>query len=232
MRFFLTMNGIVALAACGGGSNSAGANIQSDTACATPPPACTAPLAGTFAILPVHNKTKQPMQLDGSEELLTNAMTGSGCFTVIERDKVQILIDEMKLCDDTNKDKSYFDCASFAQKGHILGITKYVFSDIVAAEPHIKGAELALKLPGAGGIDAGTSYGWIQLAARVVNVEDGKVAASTVVNAFVSDSQGGISVSSGGFDLKAAAYSKTAQGCALQSMLSDATAKLETALKP
>lgn len=190
---------------------------------------CSTPRAGIYGVLPLHNKTQQPIATAGSEDLMIGALSDSGCYTIVERDKLTVLIEEMSHCNDDSANKEYFDCSSFAKKGHLLGVTQYVAGDIVAAEPNIKGAELALKLPGVGGIQAETSYGWMQVSMRIINVETGKLEASTVVNAFVDQQNGGLALQGGGFDLKASAYSKTPQGCALQGMIAQASQQLQAA---
>ncbi len=209
----------------------------------TPPPAsveaatplvpriCTSPKAGVFGVKPLGNKTKQPTPTDGTDEVLIAAMTDSGCFTIAERDRLQILIEEIGRCDPENADAKFFDCKSFAKKGHLYGITHFVFGDVTMMESDVKGTELSLKLPGIGGIEAGRSYGALGLSLRVIEVETGKVVATAVVNAVVPSDKGGLSLpAGGGFDLKAAAHERTPLGRAIQDMLAEATKRLAAAI--
>ena len=183
---------------------------------------CSATQPRVFAARPFGNKTKAAVELGGTEDLVMTAMTESGCYKVAERDQVDILIEEMKRCSDDNPDKQYFKCDDFAKKGKLMGVTHFVFGDLILYEPKIKGAELGAKIPGLGGLEVGRTYGALQVSMRLVEVETGKVVTSKVVNAIVKDDEGGIDASAHGFSLKAKAYEKTPAGNALRDMIASA----------
>lgn len=192
---------------------------------------CEEPRAAIFGVYPLGNKTSQPIQTEGSEDLLISAMTNSGCFTLIERDKLKVLIDEMKLCADTNADKDMFDCKSFAKAGHLLGVQYYLVGNIVLFEENVEGAVLSAKVGGLLGLEAERQYGALVVSLRIVDVETSKVAASTDVHAVVPSEQGGFSATGGdSVNLKAMAYSKTPQAQALQDMLSEGVKRLQASL--
>jgi curli biogenesis system outer membrane secretion channel CsgG len=197
-----------------------------------PPPArqCSSALAGAVGVFPLKNKTNSQVELDGSDDLLMTEMADSGCFTLVERDRLSVLVDEMKLCDDANPDKAFMDCSTFAKKGHLLGMKTAVLGDLAFFEPNVKGADLALKLPGIGGIDAGTSYSALAINLRAVDVETGEARASVMVHALVRADEAGINLSTGPFTLRAQARERTPMGEALQGMLRDGVRRLKTKL--
>lgn len=206
---------------CGGGGSSPPPQtpVAPDTLVG---PICTAQHPGVFGARAFSNKTKADIDLAGTDDLVMTAMQESGCFTVAERDKVDLLIEEMSRCNDDNPDKQYYACDGFAKKGQLYGVTDFVFGDVVLFEPKIKGVELAVKLPGVGGIDVGRTYSALAINVRVVDVATGKVLASKIVSAVLPDDQGGFGVSGGTFALKAAAYDRHPAGQALQGMIAGA----------
>jgi curli biogenesis system outer membrane secretion channel CsgG len=207
----------------------AGSSATSTQVKAPPPPQvlCQSPSSLTHGVAPAHNKTGRPLQVDGVEDLLSSSMIESKCFTLVERDQVTLLVEEMKLCTDLNPDSSFFKCDSFAKKGNILGIRRMVFSDVIFFEDSVRGAELSLKVPGIGGIEAGRTYAALSLSVRVVDVESGKVITNTVVHALTPSDRAGLSVSvSGGADIKAMVSSRTPMGEALHDMINEAVKRI------
>jgi curli biogenesis system outer membrane secretion channel CsgG len=222
-----------ALTACGQAPPEDARKPEGPPVAALVPHLCDTALPGVYAARPFSNKTKATtLDLGGTDDLVMTAMTESGCFNVAERDKVDLLVEEMKRCADDSADKQYFACDGFAKKGHLLGITYFAFGDVVLYEEKIKGVDLGLKIPGLGGIEASRSYFALSINVRFVDVETGKVASSKVVNAVVPDDQAGVDLSKGGFSLKAAAYSHTPAGKALQGMIADAIRAQSSAKKP
>jgi curli biogenesis system outer membrane secretion channel CsgG len=217
------------LAACGGSAPEQAARPPAPEPLV--PHLCETAGAGVYAARQFSNKTKGSIDLGGTDDVVMTAMTESGCFTVAERDKVDLLIEEMKRCSDDNPDKQYYACDGFAKKGHLFGITHFAFGDVVLYEEKVKGVDLAVKIPGIGGIDASRSYFALSIQVRLVEVETGKVVSSKIVNAVVPSDQGGVEVSKGGFSLKASAYSRTPVGKALQGMIADAIKHLATPTK-
>lgn len=221
---------LIACASLGGacGGESRGPIVQPSQ---TAQRQCTQPRAGVFGARPLSNRTAHTIEVEGTGDMLVSAMTSSGCFTVVERDKLTILLDEMKLCGDDNPDKQFFDCGSFAKKGHVLGVTDFVLGDIIVFEGNARGADLSAKLPGIGGIEAGRSYDAVAINLRVVDVESGRVKASTITHALVPTDKGGLGLSAGGsFDLRVAVHDRTPLGDALSDMIVDALRKLDSSL--
>lgn len=208
-------------ASCSAGSGEApAANPTAPTPLV--PQICSAAKPGVVAAKTFSNKTKGTLDLGGTDDLVMTALTESGCFTVAERDKVDLLIEEMKRCSDDNPDKQFYACDGFAKKGHLFGITHFVFGDVVLYEPKIKGVELVAKIPGVGGLEAGRTYFALSINMRLVEVETGKVVSSKIVNAVVPDDKAGLDLEGKGFSLKATAYEHTPAGKALQDMIGGA----------
>lgn len=194
---------------------------------ASAPRACATAGPGVYGVKPLGNKSGKTLDLGGSDDLLLHEMQQSGCFTLVERDKLTVLVEEMRLCDEANPDKSYFDCSSFAKKGKPLGVTHMVVGDVVIAEPNIKGAQLAVKIPGLGGVELGRSYSAIAIEVRVLDVESGKLVKSSLVHAEVPADSAGVSWSSAaGLRLEASVHSSTPFGKALQSMFGQSVKQL------
>jgi len=187
---------------------------------------CEAPGKGVYAVRPLGNKSGAKLELAGTEDLLMNEMHHTGCFTLLERDKLAVLIEEMKLCDDTNPDKAFFDCPSFAEKGKLLGASHMVVGDVILVEPNVSGSELKLKLPGVGELAAGETYGAVALQLRVLDVETGKVGKTTVTHAVLPSSQAGLGVEQGPIEMKAMFSASTPMADALQTMLASAVAEI------
>ncbi len=220
---------VILLAAFG----CAGSNSQLPAAAASKPVRlCEHEFAAKVGVTPVRDKTGKKLGLEGSDDLLSAALVGSGCFTVVERDRVAVLIEEMKLCDASNPDKDYFDCDSFAKKGKLLGLSHLMFGDLIFAEDDVEGAQLVAKFPGVGGIEIGRRYSAMFLSLRIVEVETGKVVASEVTRALVPADKGGFGISSpGGFDFRASAEARTPFGDALRTMIDGGVAALRGGFK-
>lgn len=187
---------------------------------------CSTPLPGTHAVIPFANPNHFDVDLGGTEELLMNQMQTTGCFTLLERDQLQVLLAELSLCSDKNPDKDAFDCDSFATRGKLLGVTNYVMGSLVVMEEDIRGAELALKVKDVGGIEAKRSYDALGVTMRVVDVETGKIDATTTVHAVVRSRRGGFSANKGPVKVSAIAKDKTATGRALDDMFWSAACRL------
>lgn len=227
IRSFVVMTCVSAASGCGSGQPTP----------ATPPPdptpnakLCEQPDGRAVAVIPFGNKTQTKVDIGGADALLSNAMLESGCFTLLERERVNALVQEIALCDGSNPDRSYFDCDSFAQKGKILGAKVMVMGDLVAYEPNVKGADLGAKVPGIGGLDASLEYSALAIEVHVVDVETGKKLGSKVVHASVEATKAGVDTSVLGFKLNAAAHSRTPMGTAIQGMVQDAVRDLRASL--
>jgi len=195
------------------------------------PRVCDGALPSTYGVMPLKNKTSKNIELTGTDDVITTAMSDSRCFTLVERDKVSLLIEEMKLCSDKNPDVEYFKCDSFAKKGNLLGVRRMVVGDVIHFEESVKGADIVAKLPGIGGAEAGVSYSFVALSIRVLDTESGTVLASTDVHAMVPADKAGVSLSSGpaGGNLKLLAASRTPMGDALNAMIWEAVKRLSVA---
>ena len=188
---------------------------------------CSAPMPGVFGAFPLKNKTRRDVDVQATDDLLITAMVDTGCFTLAERDKVDVLINEMKLCDTDNPDHDFFDCKTFAQKGKLLGVTDMMLGDVILAEPSVRGAEIHARVPWIGGLSMNQSYAAVAVSLRLVHVETGKVLASTNVSAVVPSIDAGIDVSGKSFNLGATAHSHTPMGQALGSMIDEGVRRLQ-----
>ena len=230
MKTILLLAFGLGLTACGGPGETAPPTVTPSKPVAK---TCAAPTPGTFGAVALKNKTKRDIDLQATDDLLITAMSDTGCFTLIERDKIELLVNEMKLCDPTaNPDSGYFDCPSFAQKGKLLGLTDLVVGDVVMLEPNVRGADLHAKLPWIGGLSVQQSYAAVAVSLRVLHVENGKIRASTNVSAVVPSTDAGLDVSTRAFDLGAAAHSHTPMGQALEAMITDGVTRLQGTVTP
>lgn len=201
------------------------------------PPAdlCSTRGSDTYGVLPFGNKTKAQLDLGGASDLLSDAMTGSGCFQLVERERLDALLGEMKLCSDANADKAYMNCGTFAKAGQVLGIKRMVVGDVIFFEPNVKGAELSIKMPGlsTAGIDLGRSYAGLTLKVRIVDVESAAERGSTVVHALLpSDSFQLNSGAAASLNFRASVRNKSAFGEQLEAMLERATKELAEQSRP
>ncbi|MBX3207391.1 MAG: hypothetical protein KF764_20250 [Labilithrix sp.] len=182
----------------------------------------------TYAVVPFDNKTGVKMELAGAEDLLAATLLESGCFRVIERERLAVLITEMKLCAETNPDSAYFKCASFAKKGQILGVQRMVLPEVMFFEPNVKGAELGVKMPGLSlaGLDFSRSYAAFSLSVRIVDVETAEQTRHAVLHAVVPSEKYGAAIGAGGFDFHATVQNRTPMGEQLHTMMMQAAKEL------
>jgi curli biogenesis system outer membrane secretion channel CsgG len=219
------------VAACGGGSGRTTPPIIARAPTPAEARICENQIAGVYGVTALKNKTKADADLTATDDLLATAMSGSGCFTVAERDKVDLLISEMKLCDpDANADSAYFNCGSFAQKGKLLGLSDLVVGDVVMIEPNVRGTDVHTTLPWIGGVSFDQSYAAVAVSLRVLHVEDGKVRTSLNVSALVPSQTAGLDLAVKSFSLGAAVNSKTPMGQALEAMITDGVRRLHDSL--
>jgi curli biogenesis system outer membrane secretion channel CsgG len=171
------------------------------------------------------------LQLDGADTLFEAKLSNSGCFNLVERKQLDALLAEHKLCDEANPDKKYLDCKNaWAEPGKILGLSRRILGEITFYEKDVEGAELNLKIPGLGGIKAGTRYTALSLVAKIVDVETGLTLSTATVHASVPTDEAGIDLELDGFDLKAGAWKNTPFGESIDKMLADATSLLVAGL--
>jgi curli biogenesis system outer membrane secretion channel CsgG len=190
------------------------------------PKVCSSVVPGTHAVLPFDNPNNFEVDLGGTEELLMGQMQSTGCFTLLERDKIKVLIAELNLCSDKNPDKDAFDCESFAERGKLLGVKSYVMGSLVIMQDDVRGVELSLDVKKIGSVEAKKTYDALGIAVRVVDVETGKVTATTTVHAAVRSRGGGFSVKKGPVKVAALARDTTAFGRALDDMFWHAACRL------
>lgn len=146
-------------------------------------PSCAATMT-TYGVVPFKDKTGKNVDVTGMDELLAVELTKDPCITVVERARLQPIIDEIAHCDPDNPDRAQFDCDTFAPSGKILGIQYMVFADLVMYEPSIAGGQLAGRTTDRS-LDAAASYGAIGLAVRTVSVETGKVAGGETIDEII-----------------------------------------------
>jgi curli biogenesis system outer membrane secretion channel CsgG len=167
--------------------------------------------------VPFHDKTGKSLDVTGLDELLAVELSRDPCVTLLERQRLQPVLDELSYCDPGNPDRAQFDCSTFAENGKLLGVNDMVFADVVAYEPSIGGAALAEKA-GRHDLDANGTYGAVVLAVRVVDVETGKVTTADTVSAILPGGQAVFD----GRHLHADAAASSATGHAFHQMLIDA----------
>ncbi len=147
---------------------------------------------------------------------------------MLERARLELLLNEIKLCADDNPDRSFFRCDAFAKKGKILGVQRMVLPEVSFFEPEVKRSELEVKLPGLNlaGVELAQSYAAITLSVKVVNVETAEIDQQVIVHALVPSSKAGVTLGASGVALGAMMSQRTPMGIALQQMLVDASRRL------
>jgi curli biogenesis system outer membrane secretion channel CsgG len=95
------------------------------------------------------------------DELLAVELTKDPCITLVERARLQPIIDEIAHCDADNPDRDQFDCSTFAPSGKLLGVQYMVFGDLVMYEPENNAIGVAM---------------------RAISVETGKVVGGETIN--------------------------------------------------
>ena len=116
----------------------------------------------TYGVVPFKDKTGKDVDVTGMDELLAVELTKDPCITLVERARLQPIIDEIAHCDADNPDRDQFDCSTFAPSGKILGIQYMIFGDLVMYEP------------------ANNAIG---AAVRAISVETGKVVGGETIDA-------------------------------------------------
>jgi curli biogenesis system outer membrane secretion channel CsgG len=186
-------------------------------------PTCADPIAGTIGVMPFKDKTDKTLDVAGLSDLLTLELTNSGCFQVVERAKLDLVIEELVLCDDSNPDKELFDCGSFAEKGKLLGLQYIVFGDVLLYEPAVSGVQLAAKDDSLH-VDRDAIYSALLVSVRAVQVETGKVVAAHVLSALAP------STSAPDKTPGEAAASETPFGAQLRTMFATGSSRLHVSL--
>jgi curli biogenesis system outer membrane secretion channel CsgG len=226
-HIYITIVGLPALAAC---SASTPSPIIEERPRELHPRLCAAPGPGTYGVVPLENKTRRELVLDGTDDLLTTAMSDSGCFTLIERDKLSLLIEEMRLCEETNPDREFLKCDSFAKKGNLLGLSDLLVGDVIYYEPNASGSAISVAVPWIGSVSLDQNYAALAVSLRLLRVEDATVRTSTNVSALVPSSNAGVSADTPRFDFGATAHSSTPLGKALQDMIDEGVRRIQAGL--
>lgn len=203
---------LVLVAACGGAT----APAPQRPAPADAATACTASRA-SYAVVPFHDKTGKSLDVSGMDELLAVELSRDPCVTLLERQRLQPVLDELSYCDPGNPDREQYDCSTFAETGKLLGVSHMIFADVVAYDPAIGGVALS-ETSRRHDLDANATYGAVVLAVRVVDVETGKVANADTVSAIMPTGSAVLD----GHNLHADAAAASATGRALHQMLVDA----------
>lgn len=146
-------------------------------------PTCAGPET-KYGVVPFKDKTGKHVDVSGMDQLLAVELSKDPCVVVVERARLQPVIDEIAHCDADNPDRDQFDCSTFAPSGQILGIQYMVFGDVVMYEPSITGAHLAGHTQDHT-LDAAGNYAAIAVATRAVSVETGKVVGGETVESLV-----------------------------------------------
>lgn len=182
---------------------------------------CTSNVNARLAVHPLGDKSGANLKLDGMDDVLISELTKSGCFQEIERDKdkMAVLFEEVDRCAPDNKDRARFNCDTFAKNGNQLGVTHFVFADVVMFAPNVAASEIQASVPGIGGLEASQKYAAIVVNVRAVDAASGEVAAAAVVHAILPSTKAGLDLGIKGANLKTAAESHTPIGDALMDSL-------------
>jgi curli biogenesis system outer membrane secretion channel CsgG len=211
------------LTGCGGGETPSPPVPAMATLCETP-------VHANVGVAPFENETEANVQLAGTDDLLSTAMVESGCFTMIEREALQLLLEELRLCSETNPDKELFDCAKPAegeeQAGGLKLVNTLVLGKLLFFEPEVEGAKLKLQLPAVGGISAGTTYTALTMNVRAVDVKSRQLVAQMDLHTVLSSQEAGIEVEQSGFALGASGFQRSKLGVEFTKMMQQGASQL------
>ncbi len=197
----------------------------------TEPSTCTdGPLDGVFAVLPCVDETGK-VDVVGVDDLVIHALEDHRCFKLIDPSLRKTLIDEMALCAEDNPDREYFDCESFAQKGQLLGATRYVYTALIFFEPKVAGAELIAKIGNVGGVEAGVTYSAMTLASRIVDTATSEVLGSDTAHVLLPSAKAGIAANAGPVQIAAMVMRKQPMGEKFDRVLRESVARMAASLR-
>ena len=155
-------------------------------------------LAGTAAAKPrlavreFENKAGGNIPASAITEMMTTELYEAGLFTLVEREKLHYVGEEIRLSQSGLMDES-----TAPELGKIKG-AQYSMTGAVT-EYHYKAAGGAIPIPGVGGIGGASNTAYVTLDIRIINNETGEVAYAAAERGASNQTLGGLVTKYGGF---------------------------------
>ena len=149
--------------------------------------------------------------------MLTNELAGTGKFKVVERTKLEKVLDEQDLADSGRISKK-----TGAQIGKLTGAQYLVFATVSAFDSHTAGTGGGLSFKGIS-VGGKKEDAYIAVDLRVVDTTTGEISFSRTIEARASSGGLAVGVYRGGFGGNLSKYQNTPTGKAIRAMIMEIT---------
>ena len=146
----------------------------------------------TLAVREFENKAGGDVPASAVTEMMTTELYEAGLFTLLEREKLKYVGEEIRL-----SQSGLMDEATAPELGKIEG-AQYSMTGAVT-EYHYKAAGGAIPIPGVGGIGGASNTAYVTLDIRIINNETGEVAYAAAERGASNQTLGGLITKYGGF---------------------------------
>ena len=146
----------------------------------------------TLAVREFENKAGGDVPASAVTEMMTTELYEAGLFTLLEREKLKYVGEEIRLSQSGLMDES-----TAPELGRIKG-AQYSMTGAVT-EYHYKAAGGAIPIPGVGGIGGASNTAYVTLDIRIINNETGEVAYAAAERGASNQTLGGLITKYGGF---------------------------------
>ena len=145
-----------------------------------------------LAVREFENKAGGNVPASAITEMMTTELYEAGLFTLVEREKLKYVGEEIRLSQSGLMDES-----TAPELGRIKG-AQYSMTGAVT-EYHYKAAGGAIPIPGVGGIGGASNTAYVTLDIRIINNETGEVAYAAAERGASNQTLGGLITKYGGF---------------------------------
>ncbi len=145
-----------------------------------------------LAVREFENKAGGNVPASAITEMMTTELYEAGLFTLVEREKLKYVGEEIRLSQSGLMDES-----TAPELGRIKG-AQYSMTGAVT-EYHYKAAGGAIPIPGVGGIGGASNTAYVTLDIRIINNETGEVAYAAAERGASNQTSGGLITKYGGF---------------------------------
>ena len=146
----------------------------------------------TLAVREFENKAGGDVPASAVTEMMTTELYEAGLFTLLEREKLKYVGEEIRLSQSGLMDES-----TAPELGKIKG-AQYSMTGAVT-EYHYKAAGGAVPIPGIGGVGGASNTAYVTLDIRIINNETGEVAYAAAERGASNQTLGGLITKYGGF---------------------------------
>ena len=146
----------------------------------------------TLAVREFANTAGGDVPASAVTEMMTTELYEAGLFTLLEREKLKYVGEEIRLSQSGLMDES-----TAPELGKIKG-AQYSMTGAVT-EYHYKAAGGAIPIPGVGGVGGASNTAYVTLDIRIINNETGEVAYAAAERGASNQTLGGLITKYGGF---------------------------------